>query len=667
MYRHEITSEEVENDLRYLNLLAKTFPTIAAASTEIINLEAILNLPKGTEHFISDLHGEYNAVQHVLKNVSGYVKDIVNGLFGNTVRERAKKDICTLIYYPEEKLKLIKAEETDINDWYLITLHQLVLICQAASSKYTRSKVRKALPPEFAYIIEELLHESSEPNKEQYFNSIIKMIINTGCADDFIITLCELIQRFSIDLLHIVGDIYDRGPGAHLIMDMLCGFREFDIQWGNHDINWIGAAAGNKACVANVLRISLRYGNVATIEDGYGINLLPLATFAMETYKDDPCKLFYPKVVYDEHKQDEKSNLLIAQMQKAITIIQFKLEAQLIDKHPEYEMQDRKLLEFINQSSGMFEYNGTEYTLKDTNFPTLNKDNPYQLTPEEEVLINKLTHSFVSSEKLQRHMRCLFAHGGMYKIYNGNLLFHASIPMNEDETLMEVDVLGRKYKGRALLEAIEKVVRKAFNKDAPTEERQNATDFIWYLWCGKHSPLFDKSKMATFETCFLEDKSLQHEEKGCYYTFREKESACIMILDEFGVQGKIRHIINGHVPVRAATAGESPLKANGTLIVIDGGFSKPFHQTTGIAGYTLIYHSHGLQLVQHDQFTSREEAIKNGSDIKSTTVLTELSASRILVRDTDKGVELTEQIAGLRKLLYAYRAGMIEEAKPIVL
>ena len=659
----QITPETIINDMRYLQLLSHSFPTIADASTEIINLEAILNLPKGTEHFLTDLHGEYEAFQHVLKNASGAVKRKVNEIFGNTLREGEKKELCTLIYYPEQKLELVKATEADIEDWYLITLNQLVKVCQNVSSKYTRSKVRKSLPEEFSYIIQELLHESSvEPNKHAYINVIISTIISTKRSDDFIIAMCNLIQRLTIDSLHIVGDIYDRGPGAHIIMDTLCDYHNFDIQWGNHDILWMGAAAGNLCCIANVIRMSMRYANLATLEDGYGINLLPLATFAMDTYADDPCAVFTPKVNFADANYNEKTIRLITQMHKAITIIQFKLEAAIINRRPEFGMQDRNLLEKIDYERGVFIRNGKEYPLRDTLLPTVDPKDPYRLSEEEEELIKKLHHSFISSEKLKKHMRCLFTYGGMYLVCNSNLLFHASLPLNEDGTMKHVKIGNKEYWGKKLLDKVDQLIRTAYFDEDDTEKKLFAMDYIWYLWCGKDAPPFDKDKMATFERYFLEDKSLHKETKGFYYSLRNEEKVCDMLLTEFGVTGQHTHIINGHVPVKILK-GENPIKANGKLLVIDGGFSKAYQPETGIAGYTLVYHSHGMQLVQHEPFTSTQKAIEEGLDIKSTTFVIEFNSQRMMVKDTDKGKKLVTQINDLKKLLVAYRNGFIKERK----
>ena len=652
----------IEEDMRYLQLLSQSFPTVAEASTEIINLQAILNLPKGTEHFLADIHGEYEAFIHVLKNASGNIKRKVNELFGNTLRESEKRELCTLIYYPEQKLELVKHNETDIDDWYHITLHQLVAVCRDVSSKYTRSKVRKSLPADFSYIIQELLHEHTEDHdKTAYVNVIVDTIISTGRADDFIIAIANVIQRLAIDSLHILGDIYDRGPGAHIIMDTMRKYHSWDMQWGNHDILWMGAAAGNDACICNVIRLSLRYGNLPTLEEGYGINLVPLATFAMETYKNDPCTEFIPKTTGGASLLDEKTLRLTAQMHKAIAVIQFKVESQIIAKHPEWKMNDRCLFEHVDYQNGTIELQGKTYKMSSCSFPTINPAAPSELSPEEEILISKLHHSFSVCEKLHKHIRVMLQHGCMYGIYNNNLLFHASCPLNEDGSLKEVEIYpGKKYSGRALMHHTGMQIRTAFQQDSAPEERDYAIDYFLYLWCGPDSPLFDKSKMATFERYFIADKETHVEEKGYYFKLRDNEEVIDHILDAFGVVGSNRHIINGHVPVRTLK-GENPIKANGKLMVIDGGFSKAYHNETGIAGYTLVYHSRGFQLVQHEPFTSTEDAIQRGTDIKSTTQIVEMSNRRMLVADTDIGVELRRQIDDLEELLYAYRHGYIKE------
>ena len=654
--------KNIVKNLRYLELLSHSFPTIAEASTEIINLQAILNLPKGTEHFLADIHGEHEAFQHILKNASGNIKRKVNELFGNTLRESEKKDLCTLIYYPGEKLELVKLEEKDLKDWYHITLHRLVAVCKEVSSKYTRSKVRKSLPKDFSYIIQELLHERTEDaDKTAYINVIIDTIITTGRADDFIVALANVIQRLIIDQLHLLGDIYDRGPGAHIIMDTLVNYHRWDIQWGNHDMLWMGACAGNKACICNVIRLSLRYANLITLEEGYGINLVPLATFAMETYGDDPCLEFIPKLSGGAKDIDEKTHRLAAMMHKAIAIIQFKEEASIIERHPEWNMNDRALFNNIDYKKGEITIDGVAYPLKSNMFPTIDTKHPNKLTEEEELLMSKLVHSFLISEKLQKHIRLLLQHGSMYAVYNNNLLFHASLPLNDDGSLKEVEVLpGQYYKGKELMETIEMLVRTAFQADADIEEKTNAIDYFLYLWCGPNSPLFDKSKMATFERYFIEDKKTHKEEKGNYFKLRESEEIIDQILTEFDVEGENAHIINGHVPVHVAN-GENPIKANGKLMVIDGGFSQAYHKETGIAGYTLVYHSRSFALVQHEPFSNAQDAIERGLDIKSTTQIVETISNRILVADTDKGKELNKQIADLKELLYAYSHGLLKE------
>jgi len=653
----------MNTDEKYLHLLSNIFPTVADASREIINLEAILNLPKGTEHFLADIHGEYEAFRHVLKNASGNIKRKVSEIFGNTIRESEKKELCTLIYYPEQKLELIKTNEEDLDDWYRITIHQLVRVCRDVSSKYTRSKVRKSLPAEFSYIIEELLHESTDDqNKAAYVAVIVDTIISTGRADDFIVAISNVIQQLAIDQLHILGDIYDRGPGAHIIMDTLEKYHSWDIQWGNHDILWMGACAGNDACICNVLRLSLRYANLTTLEEGYGINLVPLATFALEVYGDDPCEEFMPKLLKEDSRMDEKTLQLTAKMHKAISVIQFKEEARIFHRRPEWQMEDRCLLEHVDYAKHTCNLDGHDYAMKSCCFPTIDSNDPSALTPEEDDLMKKLHHSFRVSEKLRKHIRSILSHGCMYNVCNQNLLFHASVPLNDDGTLKEVEILGKTYAGRELMEFTGQLIRAAFENDTPAETKAFAKDYFLYLWCGKDSPLFDKSKMATFERYFLEDKTTYHEEKGNYFKLRDSQEVCDRILDAFGVKGETRHIINGHVPVHAGS-GENPIKAGGRLMVIDGGFSEAYHKETGIAGYTLVYHSRGFQLVQHEPFTSERDAVIRGTDIKSTTQIVEMSTHRMLVADTDKGAELRSQIADLKDLLYAYRHGIIKEKR----
>lgn len=652
--------------MKYLQLLAQSFPNIPEASTEIINLQAILNLPKGTEHFVADIHGEYEAFLHILKNASGNIQRKVNELFGNLMRESDARELCTLIYYPDQKLELIKAAEENIDDWYHITIHNLVAVCRLVSSKYTRSKVRKALPRSFSYIIQELLHErTDDANKADYVNVIIDTIISTGRADDFIIAICNVIQRLSIDQLHILGDIFDRGPGAHIILDTLSRYHSWDIQWGNHDVLWMGAMAGNRACQCNVIRLSLRYANMTTLEEGYGINLMPLATFAMDTYGDDPCEEFIPKISSaDSARVDEKPIRLAALMHKAITILQFKEEAAIINRHAKWKMSDRLMLNYIDYDKGTITLNGKEYPLKSNSFPTIDPKHPNRLTPEEKQLMDKINHSFQVSEKLHKHIRLLLQHGCMYAVFNNNLLFHASIPLDEDGKLKEVEIIpGTTCSGKDLLYNIGMLIRSAFQTDSTPEERNYAIDYFLYLWCGPDSPLFDKSKMATFERYFIDDKETHTEEKGNYFKLRDNEQIVDNILDAFDVVGDNRHIINGHVPVHVCN-GENPVKANGKLMVIDGGFSQPYHKETGIAGYTLVYHSRGFVLVQHEPFTSTIDAIQKCSDIKSSTQIVEMSSHRMRVADTDIGRELKNQISDLQRLLYAYRHGYIKEAIP---
>ena len=652
-------AQKIKADMRLLELLSQTFPTIEAACTEIINLEAILNLPKGTEHFVADLHGEHEAFEHILRNASGNIKRKVKELYDDTLSDDEISQLCTLIYYPEEKLELIEAQEDNNEQFYSTTLLRLISVCQSVSSKYTRSKVRKALPQQFAYIIEELLHvNAKDDDKEAYFQGIINSIIETGQASNFIIALCQVIQRLAIDQLHVLGDMWDRGPGAERIVDTLMQYHHFDIQWGNHDALWMGAAAGNDCNICNVLRFCLRFGNMTTLEDGYGINLLPLATLAMNVYGDDPCTTWLPE--YGDFNDSQRQ--LIGKMHKAITIIQFKLEHQMIEAHPEWIISRDETLGGIDPERGVYRHNGREYPLKDTHLPTVDWSDPYKLTPAEREMMEKLHHSFRVSDKLQKHIKCLLSHGCMYNICNGNLLFHASIPLNDDGTLKQVELMGKKSSGRELMERIGRVVRAAFNSDTPRDEKIVCRDYLMYLWCGPESPLFDKSKMTTFERYFTNDKDLKHEEKGAYFRLRNDAKVCDYILDSFGVEGKHRHIINGHVPVHVAE-GESPIKADGRLMVIDGGFSHHYHSATGIAGFTLVYHSRGFELIRHEPFKSKKDAIENASDIHSSKQLVELSGHRIRVRDTDRGKKIQTQIDDLKELVYAYRHGFLKERK----
>ena len=654
----DITTDKVTDDLRYLQLLSRSFPTIADASTEIINLEAILNLPKGTEHFLSDVHGEYQAFNHVLKNASGSIKRKVDEIFNNTMREGEKKELCTLIYYPEEKLVRVKSAEKDLDDWYMITLNQLVKVCRNVSSKYTRSKVRKALPREFSYIIQELLHESLlEPNKSAYVDQIIHTIISTGRADDFIIAMCNLIQRLTIDSLHIIGDIYDRGPGAHIIMDTLCDYHNCDIQWGNHDVVWMGAASGQKACIANVIRLSARYNNLNVLEDGYGINLVPLASFAIETYANDPCQCFR---VHAQEDSDLREVSLNMKMHKAIAIIQFKLEGQVIKRRPEFNMDKRLLLDKIDYEEGTIMIEGKKYELLDKSFPTIDPNNPYELSEAEEALMNRLCMNFLNCDKLQEHIRFLFNKGGLYLCYNSNLLYHGCVPLDEKGNFRKVKIGSKQYSGKELYDVLEYYARKGYYEQDNREEHEYGKDIMWYIWSNENSPVYGKEKMATFERYFIADKEVQIERKDHYYRLIEREDVVNNILKEFGVDIEKGHIINGHMPVHVKE-GESPVKCNGKVMIIDGGFSKAYRGTTGIAGYTLIYNSRGLRLVSNETFTSTEDVIEKEIDVHSDTVIREVSAQRERVIDTETGRQLKEQISDLEKLLHAYRTGQILE------
>jgi len=657
-----IEAEITADDFKYLKLLAKQYPNITSASTEIINLQAILNLPKGTEHFISDIHGEYEAFSHVLRNASGVIKNHITYIFGTSLRDSEKKTLATLIYYPEQKLEEIKKTESDMNDWYKITLHRLVTICKVMSAKYTRSKVRKALPQDFAYIIEELLHEDSTgDDKELYYNQIIESIVRLDQADRFITAISHLIQRLAIDRLHVIGDIYDRGPNAAKIMDILENYHSIDVQWGNHDISWMGAAAGCQALICNVIRIQARYCNLDTVEEAYGINLIPLATFAMEKYADDPCTYFLPKNS-DADMLTDKEVQLTAKMHKAISIMQFKMEAQIIKRHPEFGMEGRLLLDKIDFEKGTINIKGVDYPMLDMNFPTIDPKDPFSLSEEEQDVMDKIKSSFVNSGDLQRHVRFLLSNGSIYTIFNSNLLYHGCIPLNADGSLKEVNFRGKRLKGKDYLDAVERVMREGYYTIPHSETKRECLDLMWYLWCGENSPLFGKDAMTTFERYFIEDKATHVENKSPYYERRDEESVCRAILENFGLNPDKSHIINGHVPVKVKK-GESPIKANGKLFVIDGGFAKAYQKETGIAGYTLIYNSHGLVLVSHEPFESREKAIAEEKDIHSSTVALQYSQARIMVSNTDIGAELKKNISELDKLVSAYRSGLIKEIK----
>lgn len=644
---------------KYLKQLSKTYKNIQEVSEEIINLQAILNLPKGTELFMSDIHGEYEAFIHILNNGSGIIKSKIESIYEKTMTKAEMKELATLIYYPEEKLNLIKSREEDLNEWYKIILYRLIEVTKAVSSKYTRSKVRKAMPKGFDYIIDELLHlQGDDSNKELYYHQIIDSIIDLNRADAFIVSISNLIKRMAIDHLHIVGDIYDRGPGAPIIMDKLMDFHSLDIEWGNHDILWMGAVSGNEACIANIVRICSRYDNLSTLEDGYGINIRPLSIFATEVYKEDLCEKFLPRNK-ELSKYSNTDKLILAKIQKAISIIQFKIEGNLVKKHPEYKMKDRLLLDKIDFEKGTIIINKKEYSLNDKYFPTIDRKNPYKLTSEEEEIMERLKLSFMHSEKLNKHVNFLYSKGHMYKNFNSNILFHGCIPMKENGEFDKLEVMGKAFSGKDLLDYLENIAHKAYFGEK-NKENEEAVDFMWYLWCGPKSPLFGKEKAATFERYFIDDKETHKENKNPYYTLINQEEICNKVLENFETNIEEGHIINGHVPVKAKD-GESPVKANGKLIVIDGGFAKAYQSTTGIAGYTLTYNSNGLVLAMNEPFESKNKAIEEGLDIKSQTILKENILTRKRVADTDIGNKLKEEIKDLKQLLIAYKEGLLKE------
>lgn len=650
---------DIQNtDISYLKILAKQHPNVASASTEIINLQSILNLPKPTEHFMTDIHGAYEQFLHILRNGSGSIRRKIDEEFGNTLSVKDKKSLATLIYYPVEKLDIVMRSEDNIEDWYKITLHRLVQITKRVASKYTRSKVRKALPKDFSYVIEELITEKEEvQDKEAYYNEIIHTIIRIGRAPDFIVALANLIQRLVIDHLHIVGDVFDRGPGPHIVMDHLRQYHSIDLQWGNHDVVWMGAAAGHKACIANVIRMAIRYGNLDTLEEGYGINLVPLVTFAMETYADTDCSEF--KIKYSE-QYDTNSLELDMRMHKAIFILQMKLEGNIIKANPEFLMEDRLLLDKIDYDKKTVVVDGVTYQIKDCDFPTVDKDDPYKLTEEEEILMEKLRHAFVKSEKLQKHVKFLFSKGSLYKIYNSNLLYHGCVPLTEDGEFAKVTLYGKTYSGKSLYDVLEHYARKGYYAPVGSEDKKRGEDILWYIWGNAKSPVFGKEKMATFERYLIEDKAAHVEKKNVYYSLYNNEETVAKIFKEFGLDERFSHIINGHVPVEQKK-GESPIKCGGKLLIIDGGFSKAYQDKTGIAGYTLVFNSHGMRLVAHEPFESTEAAIENETDVYSDSVTVESPAFRLRVADTDTGYEIREQICRLEDLLEAYKEGVVTE------
>ena len=649
-------------ELRYLKLLAQKYPTVQAASTEIINLQAILNLPKGTEHFISDIHGEYEAFLHILNSCSGVIKEKIDEVFASSISKAERDQLATLIYYPQEKLELVAQQEVDLDEWYRITLHRLIEVCRLVSSKYTRSKVRKALPKDYAYIIDELLHTRyDEADKKEYFENIISTILSIGRAPSFITALCQVIKRLAVDHMHIVGDLFDRGPRADIILDSLMDYHSVDIQWGNHDILWMGAASGSRTLVATVLSNSIHYNNLEVIETGYGISLRPLALFANEVYRDCDCSCFEAKFAGDDADHyTEKDKALAARMHKAITIILFKLEGQKILRHPEYGMEDRLLLDKIDYANRCITIGGVTYPLEDCDFPTVDPADPYTLTEEENQVIDQLTASFRRSEKLQKHVRFLYSKGSMYLCYNGNLLFHGCIPMTADGKLMSFTIGGHERSGRDFLNYAEKAARKAYYDAPGSTERQLGMDFLWWLWAGRNSPIFGRDRMTTFERRLIKDESAWTEPKNSYYALYQDPAVCDMLLKEFGLEGPHCHIINGHIPVKAKK-GESPIKGGGKLVVIDGGFCKAYQPTSGIAGYTLIFNSWCFRIVSHQPFAGQQDAIENNHDIANSSDVFERLGSRMRISQTDIGRTLQAQSDDLCLLLEAYRSGAVTE------
>lgn len=645
-------------DLTYLQLLSRSYPNALAASAEIINLNAICRLPKGTEYFFSDLHGEYEAFRYLLSSASGIIRDKIDYLFARSVTEREREELAMLIYDPAGTLARLQGEMDgqEYSNWCRIAIYRLVQVCQTVSAKYTRSKVRKKIPANFSYIIDELLHADADDSKERYYEEIIASIVSTGTSDAFIVQFCQLIKECAVDSLHIIGDIFDRGPRADRIMEELRHFHDVDIQWGNHDIGWLGAFAGNQACVASVLRRCVSYNNFDQLEDGYGINLRPLSMFAAEVYGNDPCERFTPHVL-DENIYDPVESELASKMHKAMAVIEFKLECQLLSRHPEYHMDSRILLPKVDFAAGTVEVDGKTYPMLDRSFPTIDPEDPTSLTPGEQELMDRLTASFRHSALLKKHIRFLLSNGGMYKVVNGNLLYHGCIPMTEDGAFDTVTLDGQPLKGKAYLDALDAKVRTAFFGIKGSPERESAVDFFWYLWAGPKSPLFGKSKLSTFERYFIAEKETHVEVYNTYYTLVKKRETCETLLREFGLDPAHSHIVNGHVPVKEKE-GESPIRGGGLLFVIDGGISKAYQRQTGFGGYTLIYNSHHLALAQHKPY---EEIMKAPRDSAPRVRIVENMPRRVLVGDTDTGARLREQITQLQDLLSAYRDGTIKE------
>lgn len=642
-------------DEKYLKLLSSQYPSGARAALEIIKLSSILNLPKGTEHFVSDIHGEAASFLHILKNGSGSIRKKIDDEFGETLSENEKRKLATLIYYPEEKLEIEEREKSCFHEWCRTELLRLIRVTRRVASKYSRSTLREALPDEFGYIIEELLTEKAEvADKEAYYNEIIQAIIDTGRAKAVIVAFCRLSQRFAVDRLHVIGDIYDRGAGAVTVMDALESYHSVDIEWGNHDISWMGAANGSDICIANAIRICARYGNLSTLEDGYGINLVPLVRFADETYRNDDCRRFFPESV-----EEAGERKLTARIHKAIAVIQLKLEGQLACRRPEFHMEKRVFLDKIDYKEGTVEIEGKLYPLADKNFPTVNPDSPYELTSEEKQVCRKLKEAFRGSEKLQRHVEFLYTHGSMYRIYNGNLLYHGCIPLEENGKFRIVELGGQKCSGKALYDFLEEQIRGS-RYSSSAEKRDYGTDVMWFVWSNENSPLYGKDKMTTFERYFIEDSESYAEEKNAYYRLYDDEMTVGNIFREFGIDEKSGHIINGHVPVKVKK-GESPVHCGGKVLVIDGGFSLAYQKVTGIAGYTLVSDSRVIKLIAHEPFVSTEEAVRSERDMHSTAEIIRRSQRRLCVGDTDRGREIRERIVDLKALLDAYNSGKLKE------
>lgn len=645
-------------DIKFLELLSKDYPNIKAATAEIINLSAILALPKGTEYFLSDLHGEHEAFIHMLKSASGTIKTKIDEHYGGVLSDSDREDLAALIYNPQAELARRRKNEADFNKWCMTVLHRLVTICQSVSTKYTRSKVRRMLPKYLDYAMDELLHADDEENRLHYYNAIIKTIVESGIADDFIIEMADAISNLAVDHLHIIGDIFDRGAHPDTILDFLMDYHDVDFQWGNHDIVWMGAATGNWACIANVLRMNISYNNFDMLEYGYGINLRPLASFAEKVYGDDPCQFFQPHIL-EKNEYDQIEEPLAAKMHKAIAICQFKVEGQRIKAHPEYHLENRLILDKINWENGTVEIDGTVYELRDTNFPTVDPENPYALTEEEEEMMNALEASVLNSEKLQKHIRFLYSHGALYKRVNGNLLYHGCIPMTEDGEFELVELNGEAFKGKALMDYLDSEVRNAYFSPDESGEVGRMGDLMWYLWLGGNSPLFGKAKMTTFERLFIADKAAHKEPTRPYYKLIKERGPCEKILMEFGLDPHRSKILNGHVPVKIKD-GESPIKGGGLLYVIDGGISKAYQKQTGIAGYTFIFNSRFMALAQHKPYQPLQP--DGTQEFQSPEVKTvEVLPERMMVIDTDQGRELTEQVENMKRLVEAYRKGILKE------